>query len=106
MSRRKLVTESGERVLLPGQKKKLCACGQPATRYCDFPKYQRAHQYLYQQESGCNQALCSEPLCDRCAVEQPNEKDFCRRHADQIKELIKSANEFEPIEPMNDSDEE
>lgn len=106
MSRRKLVTESGERVLLPGQKNKLCGCGQPATRYCDFPKYDSRTDYIDRatgsvtigQGSGHRTALCSEPLCDRCAVEQPNEKDFCRRHADQVEELIKSANEFEPIE--------
>lgn len=102
MSRRRIETEGGEAVLLPGRKTKLCACGQPATRYCDFPKYQKGHQYLYQQEAGGEQVLCAEPLCDRCAVEQPNGKDFCCRHADQVKSMIESANTYEPEQPEGD----
>lgn len=104
MSRRGIKTEDGSMVLLPGQRKKLCACGQSATRYCDFPKYTSRTDYIDKdgrmtvgQGSGTTTVLCAEPLCDRCAVEQPNEKDFCPRHAEQVKEMIREANQFEPI---------
>lgn len=88
MSKRVIETEDGERVLLPGKKK--CACGRPATRYCDFPKYQKPHQYLYQQEHGCDQVLCAKPLCDQCAIEQPNGKDFCYEHNSVLDKLLSS----------------
>lgn len=95
MSRREIKTEDGDFVLLPGQKCKLCVCGQPATRYCDFPKY--AHRMNDDGSTSPGiQSRCSEPLCDRCAVEQPNKKDFCRRHADQTKQMIESANQYKP----------
>jgi hypothetical protein len=95
MSRREIKTEGGDTILLPGRKQKLCACGQPTTRYCDFPRYQSLGSILDSINScEASPIVCAEPLCDRCVVEQPNGKDFCRRHAEQIKEMIESANKY------------
>jgi len=102
MSKRVIKTEGGETISLSGQKKKLCGCGRPATRYCDFPRYGMLSGTI-DRETGRiasvgqhTTVLCAKPLCDQCTVEQPNDKDFCYQHSQQLKRMIESANSFEP----------
>ena len=45
---------------------KRCACGQPATKLCDFPT--------------ARGKTCDRPLCDRCAVGIDRDVDYCPDH--------------------------
>lgn len=45
-------------------------CGAPSTKLCDFP--------LRGEKAG---QTCDVPLCDRCAVSQGVNRDYCPPHA-------------------------
>ena len=59
-----------------GNRSKPCAiCGRPHTKLCDYP--------LHGAKAG---KTCDRPLCERCAVHQEPDVDFCPTHAAMMTE--------------------
>lgn len=52
----------------PRRPRRRCACGNWATKECDFPAPRRKSK------------TCDKPLCDRCAVRVGPDKDECPGH--------------------------
>ena len=55
----------------------VCACGNPATKLCDWVVVRRA----LAQGHGFKVETCDAPLCDACTTAPAPGKDLCRPHA-------------------------
>lgn len=69
----RLKTPGGNAIICRGGRRIRCACGQPATRLCDWIVSGRAKR----------QARCSAPMCERCTTRPSPDKDLCPMHAER-----------------------
>jgi len=58
-----------------------CACGRPCTKLCDF--------IVSSPQQITHKKTCDKPMCDRCAVHVGPELDYCKPHADIMRQREK-----------------
>jgi hypothetical protein len=65
-------------VKMAPQRKKFCECGRPCTKLCDF--------VLSPPEQITHKRTCDKPMCDCCAVHVGPELDYCKPHAEIMRQ--------------------